>query len=292
MNNCIRTVGAALFAAVVVSLADSTSAADSTWLDRAVSPVVNPLFFEDPHINSEVRPIFAYHNISDDFLAGPGFVRYYAVQLRYAVNDRLAIIATKDGYIDTHFSEAPSLSDEGWANLGFGVKYALIKDEANQFILTPGLKLEVPTGNQDVFQGTGAGEWDLFVSAAKSWDRFRVLGNAGFRIPNDFSEQTAQAHYSLQAEYFTCRWFIPFVAVNGFTVLSEGKNPIPLDVEGFDLINFGSPDAGGFTQIVVGAGFRSRVWKHADIGFGYEKSVTRPRGLFDDRFTVDFILHF
>lgn len=290
MNIRIRSAGMALCAAVITSV--NSFAAESSWLDRAVSPVVNPLFFEDPHINTEVRPIFAYHNIDDDFLAGGGFVRYYAVQLRYALNDRLAIIATKDGYIDTHFSDAPSLSDEGWANLGFGVKYALIKDEAKQLIVTPGLKLEVPTGNQDVFQGSGAGEWDLFVSAAKSWGDFRLLANVGARIPNDWDEQTAQAHYSLQAEYYTCKWFIPFVALNGFTVLSEGENPLPLDVEGFDLINFGAPDAGGFTQIVAGAGFRSRVWKHADIGFGYETSITSPRGLFDDRFTVDFVLRF
>lgn len=264
----------------------------SVWLERAVSPVVNPLYFEDPHVNTEIRPIFAYHNIADDFLAGPGFVRYYALQLRYAVNDRLAIIATKDGYIQTHFSDAPSLSDEGWANLGFGAKYALIKDEENQFILTPGVKLEIPTGNEDVFQGTGDGEWDIFASAAKSWDKFRLLGNVGFRIPNNFDTQTAQAHYSLQAEYFTCRWFVPFVALNGFTVLSEGENPLPLETEGFDLINFGAPNADGFTQVVFGAGFRSRVLKNLDFGFGYETSLTSPEGIFDDRYTVDMVIHF
>jgi hypothetical protein len=81
------------------------------------------------------------------------------------------------------------------------------------------------------------------------------------------------------------------VTASGMTVLSEGEQ-LPLDVEGFDLINFGSSDAQGFTQIVGGIGFRSRLHKHVDLGFAYEKSLTKPRGLFDDRFTVDLVFHF
>jgi len=38
------------------------------WKSRAVSPVANPLFFEDPHIRTEIRPIFAYHRIGDDLV--------------------------------------------------------------------------------------------------------------------------------------------------------------------------------------------------------------------------------
>jgi hypothetical protein len=31
------------------------------WQNDAISPVVNPIFFESPLIQSEVRPLFAYH---------------------------------------------------------------------------------------------------------------------------------------------------------------------------------------------------------------------------------------
>jgi hypothetical protein len=268
------------------------------WKTKAVSPVANPLFFEDPHIRTEIRPIFAYHRFGDDLLDGAGLVgmsegdaRYYALQLRWAVNDRLAIIATKDGYLDTDFEEVSSLSGNGWADIAAGLKYALIKSDEHQFVLTPGFKFEIPVGNTDVFQGNGDGEWDAFVSSVKNWGDFRVLGNVGARIPNNFDAETASAHYSIQFDYHTCRWFIPFITASGMTVLSEADE-MPLDVEGFDLINFGSSDAQGFTQIVGGVGFRSRVQKNAELGFAYEKSLTSPKGLFDYRFTVDLLFHF
>ena len=81
------------------------------------------------------------------------------------------------------------------------------------------------------------------------------------------------------------------MAVNAFTVLNDAKQ-LGLTVEGFDLINFGSSNASGRTQAVVGGGFRSRLLKNLDLGFAYEAGVTKPCGLFDDRFTVDFIWRF
>src|SRR5438876_4695200 len=75
------------------------AASPPDWQSEAISPVVNPLFFESPLIQSEARPIFAYHRLDKGLLSADVDVRVYAVQLRYAVNDRLAIIATKDGYI-------------------------------------------------------------------------------------------------------------------------------------------------------------------------------------------------
>ncbi len=257
------------------------------WKDKTISPVANPLFFEDPQINSEVRPIYAYHEIDENFIGG--HANYYALQLRYAVNDRLAIIATKDGYIQLRSRDLPH--EDGWADIGAGLKYAIIDDKANNFILTPGFKLELPAGQDEVFQGNGAGEWDLFVSSSKGWGNFHVTGSGGFRLPNNWDQETASAHYSLQLDYYTCQYFIPFVAANGFTVLSEA-NALPLSIEGFDLINFGSQNAGGFTQIVFAAGLRSRIVKNVDVGFAFETSMTKPEGLFDSRYTVDLIWRF
>src|SRR5688572_20190245 len=167
IQDCCRATALtlALFAAHT-PFASGAEAED--WKVKAVSPVANPLFFEDPHIRTEIRPIFAYHRIGDDLLDGAGLVgvsegtaRYYALQLRWAVTDRLAIIATKDGYIDTDFEDAPALSDDGWADIAAGVKYALIRNDEHQFILTPGVKFEIPTGSLDVFQGNGDGEWNV-----------------------------------------------------------------------------------------------------------------------------------
>ena len=176
----------------LLALAPSVVAQSSDWKEDAVSPVTNPIFFEDPQINSEIRPIFAWHNIGDDLGTG-GAAQLYAIQARWAVTDRLAIIATKDGYIN--LDPDIGLPDTGgWADLAAGVKYAIIDNKEAQFIVTPGLTIELPTGNSRVFQGNGDGTWNPFISAGKGFGNLRILANIGGIIPNNGNEETAQLH--------------------------------------------------------------------------------------------------
>ncbi len=259
-----------------------------SWKDHTISPVANPFFHEDAVIRSEIRPVFVYHNIDDRFLGG-GDAQLYALQLRYALTDRLAIIATQDGYLNI---DNDAIGDpEGWMDLALGVKYALIDNEASQFILTPGVTFKIPTGDREVFQGRGGGEWDLFVAAQKGFGDFHLSSNVGLRLPNNTQENSTLLHYSLMADYYTCRWFIPFVAFNAYTVLSEGSN-IGLTTEGYDVINFGSSGADGVTQGTLAVGFRSRILKNVDLGVAYEKAVIEPNGLTDDRLTFDLSIRF
>lgn len=258
------------------------------WKVDTISPVANPIYFEDPVIRTEIRPIYAYHRIDNGFVSGGGTANVYALQLRWAVTDRLAIIATKDGYMDL---DTPNLgSPGGWLNIAAGLKYAVIDDKANQFIVTPGFTFEIPTGESKVFQGEGNGEWNVFVSAEKGWDKFHLTSNVGIRVPNDSAFST-QFHYSLQADYYLNRYFIPFIVANGYNSVSNG-NRLPIDTEGYDVINFGSTKAAGSIQLTLGAGFRSRVTDHVDFGFAYEKAVVAPEGLTDDRFTFDMSIRF
>lgn len=259
-----------------------------SWKEHTIAPVTNPIFFEDAVIRSEIRPIFAYHNIDDEFLGG-GTAQLYAMQIRYALTDRLALIATQDGYLDIN-NKALSKPD-GWMDLALGLKYALIDNEPAQFILTPGLTLHIPTGERDVFQGRGGGEFNPFVSFQKGFGDFHVSGNLGARIPVNQDEQSTVAHYSLMLDYYTCRWFIPFISFNAFSVLGDGNN-IGLNTEGYDVINFGASNANGRTQGALGVGFRSRIFDNVDLGVAYEKAVIEPHGLFDDRFTLDVCIRF
>lgn len=259
-----------------------------SWKEHTIAPVTNPIFFEDAVIRSEIRPIFAYHNIDDQFLGG-GNAQLYAMQIRYALTDRLALIATQDGYLNVRNK---ALADpHGWMDLALGLKYALIDNEPAQFILTPGLTFHVPTGERDVFQGRGGGEFNPFVSFQKGFGDFHVSGNLGVRLPVNGDEQSTVGHYSLMLDYYTCRWFIPFVSFNAFSVLSEGNN-IGLDTEGYDVMNFGAANAGGRTQGTLGVGFRSRILDNVDLGLAYEKAVIRPYGLTEDRFTFDVCIRF
>lgn len=285
MNATQLTVAALTLTAS--TLAPTLQAQD--WTDRAIAPVANPIFFESPLIQSEVRPLFAWHRLDQGLLGADVDVRVYAAQIRWAVTERLAIIATKDGYIEVDPEVGPG--SDGWADLAAGVKYAIYKDDEQQCYITPGVTFEFPTGNSDVFQGNGDGEVNVFVSAVKGWGDFHATVNLGARVPLDSDEETSNVRYCAMLDYYVCRWFIPFVSFNAFTTVSDG-NGLGITSEGFDLINFGSANASGETQGAVGVGFRSRLRENLDLGLAFEWGVIKSDDIFKDRLTVDLIWRF
>ena len=174
-NRWLLALGASAVAAVSLSTANAGAPVAAKnpapvdafdWKANTIAPVTNPIFFEDPVIRSEVRPIFVYHTIDKSFITAGGHATLYALQIRYALTDRLAFIATQDGHFDI---DSPGLDVDGWMDLAAGFKYALIDDAANQFILTPGLTFHIPTGDREIFQGRGGGEFRPFVSFAKGF---------------------------------------------------------------------------------------------------------------------------
>lgn len=275
--------------AAAVATAVSSHGQGAGWLDQAIAPVTNPVFFESPLIQSEVRPVVMLHRADPGLLGVRTDVRLYAVQLRYAFTEKLAFIATKDGYVEIDPAGPAHL--DGWADLAAGLKYELFRNDDHQFVVTPGFTFEVPTGNSQVFQGNGKGEANVFISAMKGWDRTHLTGLVGGRVPMDFSKETASIRYSAQLDYWVCRWFIPFVSVNAFTVVSSA-DALPFNSEGFDLINFGSSNASGRTQGAIGGGFRSRLLPSLDLGIGYEYGVFASNSLFKDRWTFDLSWRF
>ena len=281
--------------------ASSSQAADADWTSHAIAPVANPIFFESPLIQSEVRPIFAYHRLDKTFLGVDAHAELYACQIRYAINDKLAIIATKDGYI--RFDAPPLKSQNGWADLAAGLKYNLYRNDDQEVLITPGFTIEFPTGNERVFQGNGSGELNMFVSATKGWNDFHVTANVGGRLPFDTDAENSNIRYGTMVDYYACKWFIPFASINAFTTMSDGGgDPLgsgiapglvpPFTSEGFDLINFGSTRASGRTQAAWGVGFRARLHERVDLGFAYENGFAPSNDIFKDRFTVDLIWRF
>lgn len=248
----------------------------------------NPVYFEDPQVDGEVRPIFAWHEIDKDLGLGGGCGA--VVRPSGALGgDRPAGDHRRQGRLPEH--RYADTTSGGWADLAAGLKYAIIDDKAHEFILTPGVTVGLPTGNDRVFQATGDGTINPFVSVGKGFGKLRLLGNVGGIIPVDGDAETYQIRYSAQIDYTTCRYFVPFVAWNAFTVLSQGEG-FTTDFEGFDLFNFGAQKADGYTQSVVGAGFRSLLTDRLQFGFAYELPVSSPEGIFESRFTVDFIWRF
>ena len=88
-------------------------------------PIIAPYLFEDPFVTTGASLYYIYHEFPDDSALGGGEVHVAALQLRLALTERLGFIATKDGYVWLR-PDLPLLDDEeGWMNLGAGLKYIL-----------------------------------------------------------------------------------------------------------------------------------------------------------------------
>jgi hypothetical protein len=287
-------------------------ATTAAGFDNARRPISNPTLFDLALPSTNVHAIAMYHRLPDfvNTIVGPlpmgGDVQVYALQFEVALNDRLSIVATKDGYVDINPDTQPLWSDEsGFANIAAGLKYAFIYDPGSSTAVSGTMTFEFPTGNHDVFQGEGDGAANLIISGLKLWDRFQLAGGAGLHLPFD-GQMATTSFMSAHASYETCRWFIPLVEVNWHHVLEAGNGrpnffsqagggvPAVASFEGADLLNFGASNASMNRDFVTAAiGFRSRLTDQVEAGFAYELPLTNKEdGIMEDRLTLDLLWRF
>lgn len=292
---------------------EPTSAPVTTGgFENARRPISNPTLFDLALPTTNLHPIFMYHRLPETVSStlGPlpmgGDVQVYALQFEIALNERLSIVATKDGYVDINPDTEPLWSDEsGFANIAAGLKYAFIYDPASSTAVSGTLTFEFPTGNHDVFQGEGDGAANLIISGLKMWDKLQLAGGAGVHLAFD-GQMASTSFVSGHLSYEVSRWFIPLVEVNWHHVLETGNGrpnffsqaggavPVVATFEGMDLLNFGASYAAQNRDFVTAAiGFRSRITNDIDLGFAYELPLTDEEdGIMDDRFTLDAVWRF
>lgn len=259
------------------------------WTDRLVDPLTAPTQFESPLVHTSVRPIAIHHELPGSSVFKGGDIQILAVQARYAVNDRLAIIATKDGYVSLD-PEAGS-SEDGWADLAAGAKYAVLDDPNEGVLVTAGAVLQLDTGETKVFQGNGSEILRPFVSAGLDLDHWNVLGNLGFDLPFDTTKNTTRMDYHLHADYEVSSSIYPMIELNGITYLDDAE-AAPFDFEGGDFFNLGSNDVAGNTVMTGAIGSRFKFNDKQMMGIAYEAPLTSREDLFDWRVTVDFLWMF
>ena len=317
MKQSITSIGAlgllsslALAGTTVPEMATPAPVASSDGFAQARRPISNPTLFDLALPTTNVHPIFLYHSLPDQVNStlGPlnvgGHVELYALQAEFAVNDRFSIVATKDGYVRMR-PDGTLSQEEGWANLGAGVKYAFLLDPVSRTALSGTMSFEIPTGNSDVFQGEGDGAVNLIASGLKLIDNWQFAGGLGFQIP--FSDQqSTEGWLSAHVSYEVCSWFTPLVEVNWFHVIDPGNGtgnypsqvggfvPAVVQFEGGDLFNIGAVNADDNRDFVSAAfGFRSRITESVDIGAAYEIPLTNEDdSLMESRVTVDLVWKF
>lgn len=278
------------------------------------SPVTMPYLFEDPFITTEIQAAGLYHDFPSGSVFEGGHAVVAAVQARLAITDRLAFIATQDGYTWLR-PDNPLVHDhDDFMDLMAGFKYALVVDEENRFLLTPSIRYQIPIGSQRLFQGFGDGGFLLGTSLGWSpGDRFGIdlsklhaIAATGFFLPIDSDANSTYAHWNVHVGYAATPWLVPFFAFNGIGYLSggDGDNPIdvrgvgdvPLDTvqsllrtgsfEGFDVANLGSRSVAGNHVATFAAGTRFLLGEHWSLAAAYERAISDRRDIFDQRGTL------
>jgi len=260
--------------------------------EHFVEPVGMPIYFESPFINTQVRPFFIHHEFDDDSPIMGGDLNVYGLQARIALTERLAFIATKDGYSVLNAGLLPE--DDGFNDIAAGLKYAFIVDLDNDFIATAGLRYELSNGDDEVLQGGDAGEFSPFVSVAKGFDRFHVIGALTWRIPDDDDKGNQVLNWSLHADYEilpdTLPGFTPLIEIHGNHYLTDGEGPA-LGIGGLDYTNLGTSDIAGETVVWTGVGARWRLTPHASLGGTFEFPLTdADEDIMGSRIMLDLVL--
>lgn len=254
--------------------------------DCFISPITNPVFFEDPRNLTEARAIFAQHTVPDSALGGD--VQVIALQIRARLSDRLSLIATKDGYI---FSDNP-LIDDGWADVSAGLKYLLYADPCEQVLVSAGAVYEMPVGSTAAQQANGDGTFDLFLtSGALLANNIHWIGAGGFVLPTDDNGNSTWCYVSNHFDYYVGRGWYALTEYNWYHYLESGNN-IALNIEGGDFFNLGSNNVAG-NDIVTGAfGAKYKPNACTEIGIAYELPLTDREDVLKNRLTIDYIKRF
>lgn len=269
-------------------------------------PMGMPYIFEDPFITSGANLVGIYHESANNGGFRSADVGILALQLRLAITDDLAFIATKDGYAWIDHSTGILSNEQGFLNMTVGFKYAMIKSEENRFILSPAVRYEIPLGNDQVYQGNNDG---IFIpSASFAWgplDRLNLIGSFGGQIPVDSESESTSIFYNMHIQYEVFDWLFPFVEVNGMTWTNSGDGSLKIDTEvgqlplntaqaalntgAFEIAevaNIGSKGMQGRSLITMGWGLRFPIAERLSLGVLYERGLEGKRHFFKNRFTT------
>lgn len=253
-------------------------------------PLGSPLYFEDPFINSDLRVIYLYHQIPKHSELRGGDLNAFALQARLALTDRLQFIATSDNF--SHL-QSPIIDEAyGYDDIAAGLKYALLVDHENDFLLSTGLRWKLSNGHAAVLQGN-VDELSPFFSAYKGWGKWNFIGDVVGRIPMEMDQGNCVLSWDGHVDYELFQNFFPMFEVHGLHYLSNGDR-LPLDVGGLDYGNIGSHYVAGHSAFWGGVGFRWNIVEHVSWGVVWEFPMqsTTNNDIFEQRVTTNVILTF
>lgn len=264
--------------------------------DRAfpnfIGPISNPILAKDPRSLTEARLLFINNVIPGDSPLTGGDFQAYAMQVRLALTERLTFIADKDGYAVFNPARAPR--SDGWLNLAAGLKYTLVRDVENQFLVAGGFMFEPQTGEASVFQSHGDGLFTFFGTVGKEFGCVNhVIFNAGYQVPVTADENSSFFYTQLHFDRQMWGWFYPLLEVNWYHYTAGGERGLPPALgEGDGLVNLGTSGVAGNDLVTMAVGAKARINCRAEIGAAWEFPVSNRKDLIDNRLTCELILRY
>jgi len=277
--------------------------------DGFVMPMQMPYLFEDPFITTGISVHGIWHQFPHDSALEGGKLWLLAIQARLAITDRLAFIATKDGYTWQRPGNDALDDENGFYDITVGLKYALIHRPEDRFILSPSIRFDIPVGQRKVFQGNGDGAFIPTVSSGWAWGDLSLIGDVGGRIPFDTDEETTQLFWNIHAAYNVLEWLVPFVEFGGLYYSEDGDGSFKVKLDNgsaplaalnaaygpFDAVDVGNIGGVGTNNrsiVIFTAGVRVPIGKHWMLGASYDRPMTSVRDIWKQRATLNVNLEF
>ena len=258
-----------------------------TRFNNFITPVSNPVFFEDPRNTSEARGLFINHTIPGSL--GGKQAQVYAMQLRASLTENLSFIATKDGYI---VSQNPLL-DDGFADVAAGLKYLFYKDAESQTLLSGGLTYALPIGSTQSLQGRCSGEFNIFANAGTEFlPNWHYVTATGFRLPSDSQLGNQIWYWSNHIDWQIGGGPLYLFTEDNWYHYMSGASGLPLPIGGMDLFNLGATGIGGQNCVTGAWGVKYKPASNMELGVAYELPYTSRHDLMQNRITVDFIIRY
>jgi hypothetical protein len=266
-----------------------------------ISPVSNPIYFEDPRAITEVRPIFIWQSTPSSntvFAGGDNYI--LNLQGRLAVTEWMTIVIHKLGitHMGAEGSDPNIQSATGFSDLYFGPKFTFYKSEATGTVMAAGGIFELPVGSGNALQGTGNLSITPYFSLAQSFWRssygtFNFLNTTGYEFSID-SQRTDAFYSSFHLDYDVgnAHVFYPLVEMNWwhYTMNGSARN---LDFDGSNLFNMGSNGPAGLNELTLAIGGRYKFSEAIQLGLVGEFGLIRgARHLDDFRVTFDMIFRY
>lgn len=258
--------------------------------DSFIGPISNPILSKDPRSNTYLRPMFINNNFPGDHALGGGSAQIYAMQANIAVNERLSIIADKDGLarIDTD----GGVHSTGFVNLAAGLKYTFLRNVETQTLAAAGFMYEIPSGQENVFQGYGSGTFTTFLAAGQKLGNVHVLNTFGYQFPANTHYNSSFIYNSFHLDVAIADWIYPLVEMNIFRYTGNGDQFPPFVGEGDGLLNLGTQGVVGNTLVTVAFGAKAKLSCNLEVGAAYEIPISDRQDIIADRIIAEVIIRY